>query len=301
MNRRVGCIDVADRDIGPVGELAPLLPREREQRRQHHRGQLDRDLVHPVERLVAGQSREHGAGALPDRGLVARKIVRRRDRCDRLALRGVARRIHADEAAAFHVGGLVLDLDAAKLGGIGGVIELDRHDVVVARYRPIGAVCALGAVVDRRLSPQARKQWLPRILLVDGRVADIDRPERLGQALARRRRCSRHGFLPDASGFGAGLVANPCGTRRFLHELAARGQYSEFRRSASGQARQSIVCVVKSGRSSPNDRPGLPSPPTRHRCLPGSWKRLRQRSGKNMSRQAERAVQISSACPLPDL
>jgi hypothetical protein len=81
--------------------------------------------------------------------------------------------------------------------GYTGPEELDRHYVVVARHRPIGAVPALGTVVDRRLPPEARKKWLPPVLLVDRWVADIDRAKWLRQALARRMRYSRHGLLPD--------------------------------------------------------------------------------------------------------
>src|SRR5262249_76532 len=131
-------------------------------------------------------------GALPDRRLVARKVVRGRDRGDSTALCGVARWVHADETGTLHVRRQILDLDAAKLRGIGGVVELDRHYVVVARHRPIGPVPALGTVVDRRLPPEARKKWLPPVLLVDRGVADINRAKRLCQALARWRRCSRH-------------------------------------------------------------------------------------------------------------
>jgi hypothetical protein len=68
-------------------------------------------------------------------------------------LRCVARRIHADETAALHVGGLVLDLDATELRGIRGMVELDGHDVVVARHGPVGAIGAGGAIMDGVLAP----------------------------------------------------------------------------------------------------------------------------------------------------
>lgn len=93
---------------------------------------FDRDRVDPVEDLVAGQTVEHRSRALADGHFVACKIDRGGIRSNRLSLRRVTRRVHADEAATLHVGGLVLDLDATELGGIGGVVEFDRHDVVVA-------------------------------------------------------------------------------------------------------------------------------------------------------------------------
>ena len=145
---------------------------------------------------LRGKRVEHGAGALADRHLVAREVDRSRDRGDRLALGGVARRVHADEAAALHVGWLVLDLDAAELRGIRGVIELHGHDVVVARHRPVGSVAALGAVVNRCLASQPREQRLPGVLLVDGGIADVDRVERLRQVLAPGKGCGRHGLPP---------------------------------------------------------------------------------------------------------
>ncbi len=53
-------------DVGPVGQLAAVLEREVEQRRQHLRRQLDRDLVHPVERLAERQLVEDLARPLAD-------------------------------------------------------------------------------------------------------------------------------------------------------------------------------------------------------------------------------------------
>ena len=50
-----------------------------------------------------------------------------------------------------------------------------------------------------------------------------------------------------------------------------------------------------------NARPGPPSPPTPHHGFPGNWKRLRQWSGKSISRQPATTVQIFSACLLRDL
>ena len=94
---------------------------------------------------VARQAVEHGLGALPDRRLHVGEVGRRHDRRHRLALRGVARRVHADEVGQFLALGLVGDLDAAQLRRrrIGAGVELDLHDVGVARHRPVGSVGAV--------------------------------------------------------------------------------------------------------------------------------------------------------------
>src|SRR4029077_3608565 len=69
--------------------------------------------------------------------------------------------------------------NAAELGGIGRMIELNGHDVVVARYRPKRPVATCRAVVHGSLAPQAGKKRCPSVLLVNGRIANIDRVERL--------------------------------------------------------------------------------------------------------------------------
>ena len=43
------------RDIGPVGQLAAIFQREVKKRRQHQGGQLDGNIVDPVEGLALGQ------------------------------------------------------------------------------------------------------------------------------------------------------------------------------------------------------------------------------------------------------
>src|SRR5208337_110517 len=52
--------------IRPVAELSPVLEREVEQRRQHLHGQLNRDLVDPVERFAARQTIERLPHATAD-------------------------------------------------------------------------------------------------------------------------------------------------------------------------------------------------------------------------------------------
>jgi hypothetical protein len=108
------------------------------------------------------------------------EVGRRGDRADHLALLVVARRIHADKARLFHVLGLILDLDAAQFGsrGIDRVIDLDLHDVFVLAHRPIGAVLALRAVMHRVLTAQPLEIGVPDVVLVEPRIADVDRVER---------------------------------------------------------------------------------------------------------------------------
>ena len=69
------------------------------------------------------------------------------------------------------------------------MVELDRHDVVVARYRPVGPVAAGRRSSGRGLAPSgAQKAARHRVLLVEARIADIDRIERLADP-------GRQGFL----------------------------------------------------------------------------------------------------------
>ena len=51
-------------DVGPARQLAAVLPGEVEQHGEHLRGQLDRDLVDPVEHLVVGRLSRHSAERL---------------------------------------------------------------------------------------------------------------------------------------------------------------------------------------------------------------------------------------------
>src|SRR5262249_50886899 len=118
--------------------------------------------------------------------LVMGEIGRRRDRGDGLALLGMARGIHADEARPLLSARLLLELYTAELRGKRGVVELDRHDVLITRDRPKGTVTALPAVVKRSLPPKASKERAPDIVLIELRIADVDFPKgRLGAGLCR--------------------------------------------------------------------------------------------------------------------
>ena len=91
-------------DVGPARQLAAVLPGEVEQHRQHLRGQLDRDACRPsrTPRCAGRLSRQLGrALADVDRELV--EMGRREHRRHGLALRGVARLVHGDEALAAQV------------------------------------------------------------------------------------------------------------------------------------------------------------------------------------------------------
>ena len=169
-------LDIGDGDIGPMGELAPVLLGKVEQRRQHHGRQLGRHEIDPVERLVARQAIEHPRRALADQPLHVREVGGRHDRRHGLALRRVARRIHADETWPLRSLRLICDLDAAQLlrRRIGPVIELDLHDVGVARDRPIRSERALGMEMHRILATQPRKVGTPVIVAIEPRLADVD-------------------------------------------------------------------------------------------------------------------------------
>ena len=64
----------------------------------------------------------------------------------------------------------------------------------------------LDTVVDGRLTPQARKDGVPGVLLIDGRVADIDRVEWFRQVHVAGKSCSRHDDLRDVRRFRRSLL-----------------------------------------------------------------------------------------------
>ena len=118
------------------------------------------------------------------------------------ALVRARRRVHADEARTVHVLRLVFHLDAAELGrrGVDFVVHLDGHDVLELRDRPVGAVRALGAVVDRRLPPQPREVGPPPVLLVQAGIGD----RRSGPGERRRpRSCPRRSSSARSAHFTA--------------------------------------------------------------------------------------------------
>src|SRR5262245_51209683 len=132
--------------------------------------------MNPVERLVARQPIEHFARALADETLEAGDVGGCRDWRHRLALRRVARRVHANEIADLSAYWLIGDLDAAMLRGRGerGVVELYGRNVIVAGYRPVRPIGALGAIMDRRLPAQPSEQRSPAIVCIELRIADVD-------------------------------------------------------------------------------------------------------------------------------
>ena len=147
--------------------LRRSLEREVEQRRQHHRGELGRDPVDPVEWLVARQAVEHAPrcarGSSPSMlaRLVGATIGATVLRC--AVWRGGSMRMKLGSSWPLR---LVGDLDAAQLRGrgIGRGVELDLHDVGVAGHRPIGPVGALGVAMDRILGAAAARNAAARYL-----------------------------------------------------------------------------------------------------------------------------------------
>src|SRR5262245_66280443 len=104
--------------------------------------------MNPVERLVARQPIEHFARALADETLEAGDVGGCRNWRHRLALRRVARRVHANEIADLSAYGLIGDLDAAMLRGRGerGVVELYGRTVRGTGWRPVRHVGQLGYI-----------------------------------------------------------------------------------------------------------------------------------------------------------
>ena len=170
------------RDVGPARQLAPLLPGEIEQRRQHLRGEFDRDALDEVEGLVARQIVQHLLRALADQFCQLIQMRRREHRRHRLALRRVPRLIHRDEARIVVARRHVTDRDAAecRVGGEDAVVGIDMHDVVVFGHRPIGLDRRVGAVVHRLFLAQPLEPRPQRVVL--------EQSWRTGMKILQRRR-----------------------------------------------------------------------------------------------------------------
>ena len=105
---------------------------------------------------------------------------RREHRRHRLALVGVARLVHRDEARPVVAGRHVADPDAAErhVGGEDAVTGVDMHDVVVARDRPIGLDRRVGAVMHRLFLAQPLEPRPQRIVLEQSRRAGMELRQR---------------------------------------------------------------------------------------------------------------------------
>ncbi len=163
------------RDVRPVGEFAPFLEREIEQRRQHLRRQFDRHAIDPVERLANGQRIQDLRRALADDRFHQRQIAGRDDRAHRLALHVVLRRVHGDERRPAHVRPRVADRDAAerRFRREHLVVRIDRHDVLILRHRPIRPELALPAPMHGIFRPQALEVGPMRVRAEQLRIAGV--------------------------------------------------------------------------------------------------------------------------------
>jgi hypothetical protein len=86
-------------------------------------------------------------------------------------------RVHLDEALEGNFFRQVGDGDRG-LGGEQLVVLLNVRDVVELGDRPERAVFAVGAVVDRVVTPQALEEAPLRVVLVELTLADVDLVER---------------------------------------------------------------------------------------------------------------------------
>ena len=170
------------RDVGPARQLAAFLPGKVEQRRQHLRGQFDRDALDEVEGLVARQVVQHFLRALADQFCQFIQMRRREHRRHRLALCRVPRLIHRDEARIVVARRHVADRDAAErgVGGEDAVVGVDMHDVVVLGDRPIGLDRRIGAVMHRLFLAQPLEPGPQRVVL--------EQSWRTGMKILQRRR-----------------------------------------------------------------------------------------------------------------
>ena len=157
------------------------------------------------------------AGALADHALHLCEVPRSDRRADHQSLLVVLGRIHADEARPFHPFRRVVDPDAAEIVGGGEhlMVHLDLHHVAVFGDRPIRPVRAVRRVMHRILAAQPLEIRIPRVVVVELRVADIDLVE--GQRISLVAHCIIHvgihrvpPFRPQAA-FNAGPPA--CGRR----------------------------------------------------------------------------------------
>ncbi len=215
-------------DVRPVAELAPVLEWEVEQASPASGGELDRDLVDPVEGFAARQAVEHGADARADQAFEIGQILRRDDRLHHLALHVVLGRVHGDEHRQAELARPVEQGYAAERG-IGRehpVIHFDRDDVLVLGDRPIGAERARLAIVDRGLAPEPPEIGLPHVLLVEFWIADVDLiegrrqgegGERGGVGGAARETVRDHGHWLASSG-------RPLASRLALRGLGVHAQ-----------------------------------------------------------------------------
>jgi len=162
------------RHVGPARQLAAFREGEVEQRREHLRRQFDRDAVHPVEGFVLGKAVENIADALADRAFELGEVRRRDDGAYRLALIVMLGRVHGDEHRKLEVLVLVAQHDAA-FGREDLVVGVHRHDVLVARDRPVRSGFLVGrAVMHGRLGAQALEVGPHRVVLEEKRIGDVD-------------------------------------------------------------------------------------------------------------------------------
>ena len=208
-----------DRNVRPVAQLAPVLEGKVEQGRQHLAGELDRDLVDPVEGLAARQAIERVAHPLADQALEIGQIFRRDDRLHHLALHVVLRRVHGDEHRQFELAIPVAQDDPPerRTRREPSMVRLEGDDVLVPGHGPVGSERACRAVVDRRLAPQPAEVGLPDVLLVQSGVADVERIERHGFGKRRvidRLQGAPSGIVRDQSHWLAPPDGRPLGLAR---------------------------------------------------------------------------------------
>ena len=220
-HRRIRRVDVADESIGPADQARLVLDRIVEQSCQHHRGQLDRDVLHPVEGFVARQPVQHHVGALADQGFHLGQGHRVDRAADFAPLFVVLWWVHADEAGALHAFRRILDLNAADLIRRRKhlVVDFNLDDVAIFRHGPVRAIGAVLHPVHRGLAPQTLEIRLPDVVVIDLRVAGVDLVERHRTGVGSRidiHRCIHSrppGFLFSVGSAGLGSQLN---ASRFL-------------------------------------------------------------------------------------
>ena len=177
VGRSAGAGRTGSGQVCPVHQLAALLVREVEQGGEHPRGQLDADLVDPVEGLVDWQVVEHLLNARADQPLHLLEVLRGHDTLNSSTLLVVTGRVHGDEHLDVQAVWRVAD-DDLRLGGVGLEVLVHGHDVVVPGHRPVRPEGAVGLVVHRRFVAQTFEIGPPLALAEEEWVAEVDLGQR---------------------------------------------------------------------------------------------------------------------------
>jgi len=214
-------------------QVSPLLERIVEKGGQHLAGEFDGDLVDEVEGFAHRQLVEDCRRALADQRFEPGHPGGREDRRDHPALDVMIRRIEGDEAGPLAALGRIGDHDAAapRVRREHLVVGVHGDDVVEAGHRPVGAVFAVAAVVDRVLAPQPLEPGPVGVAGEQVHVGDVE--------ILQRRRI---GLLPGVP--GDGVVGHFVCSRGCAPKLA-RGRAASQTKTPGHKAGRLVITKVR--------------------------------------------------------